>query len=62
MINVLVQGPGWKVHVEVDANIGGNATKVAARLRALGLSARRQGTWVVVEADVVPKWLRERES
>ena len=60
MIQVVVVGPGWKVLIHVDKNIGGSPAKVAARLRTLGLAAKRQGEWVVIDANVVPDWLAQK--
>lgn len=47
---VRVQGPAWEVLIEVDG-IYGDASGVAARLRAGGAAARRKGDEVLVNAN-----------
>lgn len=51
-----IQGPTWEVVVEIPG-IYGDAAGVAARMRGLGLAAKRQKNEVLVNANHVPEGL-----
>jgi len=53
-IPVVVRGPNWKVLIHVEKMIGGSAAKIASRLRGLGLNAKKQGEYVIIDAATVP--------